>query len=76
MVRATVGNAYDVGDIPEQWDLSDIPVVCPVCRQVHERCVFIAGSVYCVRPGCQSPHHRQPPTAIVARVNHEDRRDR
>jgi hypothetical protein len=66
---------YDVGDTPEQQDLSGLPVACPLCHQVHERCVFTAGSVYCVRPGCQNPHHRQPPAedvaAIVASMNRD-----
>jgi len=44
----------------EPRDLSGLPVVCPVCHQVHERCVFTAGSVYCTRPGCRNPHHRRP----------------
>ena len=42
-------------------DLSQFPVVCPICHQVHERCEFRAGSVYCARPDCQNPHHREPP---------------
>jgi len=55
---------HDVSDTPEQQDLSGLPVACPLCRQVHERCVFTAGSVYCVRPDCRNPHHRQRPAAF------------
>jgi hypothetical protein len=54
---------YVVGDTPGQRDLSGLPVVCPLCRQVHERCIFTSGSVYCIWPGCRNPHHRQPPAA-------------
>jgi hypothetical protein len=54
---------HDVADLPGPGDLSGLPVVCPLCRQVHERCVFTAGSVYCIRPGCRNPHHRRPPAA-------------
>jgi hypothetical protein len=32
-------------------DLSGLPVICPVCRQAHERCVFTAGL------GCTAPGH-------------------
>jgi hypothetical protein len=38
---------YDVGDTPDQRNLSGLPVACPVCRRVHERCVCTTGSVYC-----------------------------
>ena len=30
--------------MPPETDLSGLPVVCPICRQVHARCVFTAGS--------------------------------
>ena len=52
---------YGVRDTSQQRDLSGLPVVCPLCRQVHERCVFTARSVYCTRPDCRNPHHRTPP---------------
>jgi hypothetical protein len=50
-----------MGEAAGQRDLSDVPVTCPLCHQVHERCVFTAGSLYCARPGCRNPHHREPP---------------
>ena len=34
--------------------------VCRICHQVHERCIFAAGSMYCARPDCRNPHHREP----------------
>jgi hypothetical protein len=34
--------------------------ICPHCHQVHERCEFRAGSVYCVRPERRNPHRREP----------------
>jgi hypothetical protein len=52
---------YAVGDPPEERDLSGLQIVCPLCHQVHERCIFTAGSAYCTRPDCRNPHHRQPP---------------
>ena len=33
-----------MGDAPGPQDLSQVPVVCPICHQVHERCEFRAGS--------------------------------
>jgi hypothetical protein len=67
---------YGVGDTSEQRDLSGLRVACPLCHQVHERCVFTAGSVYCTRADCQNPHHRQPPAegvaAIIADVNRDN----
>jgi hypothetical protein len=62
-LSATAGMLQDVSGTPEQQDLSSVPVACPLCGQVHERCVFTAGSVYCTRPECSNPHHRQPPAA-------------
>src|SRR5215467_4425992 len=47
--------SYDLG-----WNLSDAPVICPLCLQIHDRCGFTAGSLYCARQDCQNPHHRQP----------------
>src|SRR5215472_4827375 len=47
--------SYDLG-----WNLSDAPVICPLCLQIHDRCRFTAGSLYCARQDCQNPHHRQP----------------
>jgi hypothetical protein len=35
--------------------------------KIHQRCVFTAGSVYCIRPGCQNPHHWRPPAEPGAR---------
>jgi len=52
-----------MGDAPAQQDLSDLPVACPVCGLVHERCVFTGGSLCWVRPGCRNPHHRETPPA-------------
>jgi hypothetical protein len=49
-----------MGDAPGPQDLSQFPVVCPICHQAHERCEFRVGSVYCARPDCQNPHHREP----------------
>jgi hypothetical protein len=31
---------------------------CPLCRDDHARCVFAAGSLYCVTAECANPHHR------------------
>jgi len=31
------------------------------CPAEHEVCVFTAGSLFCVRPGCRNPHHRPAP---------------
>jgi hypothetical protein len=50
------GLPWGMGDAPRPEDLSQVPVVCPLCHQVHERCEFEAGSVYCARPGCRNPH--------------------
>lgn len=55
-----LGMLDGMGDTAEQQDLSDAPVACPVCGQVHERCVFTAGSLYCTRPDCRNLHHRTP----------------
>jgi hypothetical protein len=39
---------------------------CALCGQRHAPCVFTAGSLYCIRPDCTNPHHRQPPEASPA----------
>jgi hypothetical protein len=54
-----------MGDALE-LDLSSLPVVCPLCGHVHERCRFTAGSLYCVRSDCRNPHHPEPPPACGA----------
>ena len=48
---------FGMGDAPGPQDLSQAPVVCPICHQVHERCEFRAWSACSVRPGCRNPHH-------------------
>jgi len=35
-----------MGDTPGEQDLSQAPVVCPLCHQVHERFEFRAGPAY------------------------------
>ena len=60
---AAVGSACLMSDLPGQGDLSGAPVVCPLCGQVHQRCRFSAGSLYCIRADCRNPHHRWPPPA-------------
>jgi len=67
---------HNVSGIPEQQDLSSLPVTCPLCHQVHERCIFTAGSLYCVRPRCRNPHHRQPPAEDVAAILADVNQDR
>ena len=49
-----------MGDALGPQDVSQLAVVCPLCHRVHERCEFRAGSVYCARPDCRNPHHREP----------------
>jgi hypothetical protein len=61
-----------MGDALGPQTPSQVPTVCPVCHQVHERCEFRAGSVYCVRPDCQNPHHREPRPGSYA-PRHEQR---
>jgi hypothetical protein len=35
---------------------------CPLCTgYAHPRCVFAAGSLFCVTPDCGNPHHRAAP---------------
>lgn len=53
-----------MGEAARQRDLSDLLVACPLCHQAHERCVFTAGWLYCVRPGCRNPHHLVPPPEV------------
>src|SRR5690242_20380466 len=63
-----------MGDAPGQHDLSQAPVACPICHQVHERCEFRAGSVYCVGADCgtrtigspRRSHHRRFPAQLLA----------
>ena len=50
-----------MAEVPEPQDLSQVPVVCPLCHQVHERCEFRAEVGVLLRPGCRNPHHREPP---------------
>jgi len=49
----------------------------PLQYSAHERCVFTAGSLYCIRPGCRNPHHREPPpeadAPAAARSSSRDR---
>ena len=58
------GMLHDVGDTPEQRDLSGLPVACAVCHQVHERCVFTAGFGVLHPAGLPEP----APTAASSRA--------
>jgi len=51
-----------MSDGARSGDLSQLPVACSLYGQVHERCEFRTGSLYCIRPGCQNPHHREVPS--------------
>jgi hypothetical protein len=48
-----------MGEAPGPRDLSDVPVTCLLCHQVHERCVFAALTNLAMprayRPGNQVP---------------------
>src|SRR5262249_18443220 len=33
---------------------------CPLCSKEHGRCQFASGSLYCVSPHCDNPHHGDP----------------
>jgi hypothetical protein len=45
--------------------MSHKPALCPLCGQVHDRCVFTAGSLYCAVGRCRNPHHRPPPDDVT-----------
>jgi hypothetical protein len=49
-------------------DLSDAPMICPLCHRIHDRCRFTAGSLHCARQDCQNPYHQQPPPAERGRA--------
>jgi hypothetical protein len=40
---------------------TSLSVVCPLGHQVHERCQFTAGSLFCVKPDCGNLRHRPLP---------------
>jgi hypothetical protein len=58
-LRLSAKLPWNMGETPGQ-DLSDLPVACPLCHQVHHRCRFTSGTLYCIRPRCGNPHHRGP----------------
>jgi hypothetical protein len=35
------------------------PRMCPLCNREHACCEFTRGSLYCVVPDCENPHHRR-----------------
>lgn len=39
--------------------LEQILPPCPLCdHKDHQRCRFMAGSLYCITHNCANPHHR------------------
>jgi hypothetical protein len=52
VVSLLAGHDHKLSDFTrERWRL---------VHQVHQRCRFTSGTLYCVRPRCGNPHHRGP----------------
>jgi hypothetical protein len=67
--RARPGLPWGMGAAPRTRDLPDLPGTCPLCHQVHKMCVFTAGSLYCIRPGCRNPRLRELPPGASPRAH-------